>query len=180
VSIDSLQLETRRLTLRPPRREDFAAFAAFMGDPETTRFLGGPQPPSAAWRTFMMLGGAWHLQGFSMFSVILKSSGQWIGRVGPWMPMGWPGTEVGWGIISSAWRNGYATEAAVAAIDGAFQTLGWDEVIHLIGPDNVGSQRVARALGSANRGRCHLPAPQEEVVVDAWGQTREMWAKRRN
>ena len=66
---------------------------------------------------------AWALQGFSMFSVIEKASGDWIGRLGPWAPEGWPGTEVGWGIVRSAWGKGYATEGAAATIDWAFDTM---------------------------------------------------------
>lgn len=44
--------------------------------------------------SFTLEAGAWTIRGFSMFSVIEKDSGQWIGRLGPWQPEGWPGTEV--------------------------------------------------------------------------------------
>ena len=36
-----------------------------------------------------------------MFSVIEKDSGRWIGRIGPWQPEGWPGTEVGWSLVTN-------------------------------------------------------------------------------
>lgn len=175
---DSLLLETSRLILRPPRMEDFDAYAANALDPEAARYLGGPQPRAVAWRGFMTMAGAWNLQGFAMFSVISKASGTWIGRVGPWMPEGWPGPEVGWGIASGAWNRGYATEAATAAIDWAFDALGWDEVIHTIDPENRASVAVAQKLGSSNWGRGQLPAPYQAAVVDIWGQTREEWLKR--
>jgi RimJ/RimL family protein N-acetyltransferase len=68
-----------------------------MGDPQASRFIGGPVPRAAAWRGFMAMAGAWSLQGFAMFSMIDKASGRWIGRTGPWQPEGWPGTEVGLG-----------------------------------------------------------------------------------
>ena len=48
----------------------------------------------------MTMIGSWHATGFAMFSVIEKSSGRWVGRLGPWMPEGWPGPEVGWAIAS--------------------------------------------------------------------------------
>src|SRR5690606_16389669 len=86
-------LETERLILRPPALEDFDAYAAFMADEQATRFLGGVQSRSVAWRGFATLGGSWALLGYGMFSVIEKSSGRWVGRLGPWMPEGWPGTE---------------------------------------------------------------------------------------
>jgi RimJ/RimL family protein N-acetyltransferase len=180
MNIGSLRIETPRLLLRPPRLEDFDAYAAFAADAEASRFIGGTAPRSTAWRGFMTLAGAWHLQGFSMFSVICKASGEWIGRVGPWLPDGWPGTEVGWSIVRSRWRQGYATEAATAAIDWAFANLGWREVIHVIDTDNLPSQALARKLGSRNRGRGRLPPPYDDAAVDLWGQTREEWLARRS
>src|SRR3546814_11429497 len=81
-----------------------------MADAEAARFIGGQQARAVAWRGFLASAGAWTIQGFSMFSVIEKSSGQWIGRLGPWHPEGWPGTEVGWGLARSAWGKGYALE----------------------------------------------------------------------
>jgi RimJ/RimL family protein N-acetyltransferase len=124
------------------------------------------------------MAGAWAVQGFAMFSVIEKSSGRWVGRVGPWYPDGWPGTEIGWGIVSDCWGRGYATEAAIAAIDWVFDVLGWTEVIHVIDVDNAASQAVARKLGSRKRSRGRLPAPHESALVDIWGQTREEWRAR--
>jgi len=171
-------LETRRLVLRPSRAEDFDAYAEFMSDEESARFVGGVQSRSVAWRGFLQIAGAWHLQGFSMFSVISKSSGEWIGRVGPWMPEGWPGTEVGWGIVRSHWNQGYASEAATASIDWAFAELGWDEVIHVIERGNEASSAVAIKLGSRNRGPGRMPQPHDDKVVDIWGQTKQEWQER--
>jgi len=172
------QLETERLMLRLPRREDFDAYAAYMADEEAARFIGGMQSRPLAWRGFLQIAGAWQMQGYSMFSVIEKSSGKWVGRIGPWQPEGWPGTEVGWGIVRSRWRRGYAVEAATAAIGWAFNYLGWTEVIHVIAPENIASQRVAAKLGSRNRGRGVLPPPFEGAPIDVWGQTREEWLSR--
>lgn len=172
-------LETARLVLRPPTADDLAPYTAFMADPESARYLGGVQTPATAWRGLATIAGAWTIAGFSMFSFIEKSTGRWVGRGGPWMPCGWPGTEVGWGIITEARRKGYAKEAATAAIDWAFDVLGWTEVIHCIEPANEASIGVARSLGSGLvRGGVKAPAPFE-VVWDLYGQTREAWRTRR-
>jgi RimJ/RimL family protein N-acetyltransferase len=178
VSADLLQLDTPRLVLRPPRIEDFGPWSELLADAEASHFIGGPQPPALAWRGLMVMAGAWHLQGFAMFSVIEKASGRWIGRLGPWYPQGWPGTEVGWGLVRDSWGRGYATEGASAAMDWAFSTLGWTEVIHSIAPDNHASQAVARKLGSRNRGPGRLPPPFEDSPVEIWGQTRAEWSAR--
>lgn len=175
-----VEIETVRLQLRTTRAEDFDGWAELMGDPEASRFIGGPVPRAAAWRGMMTMAGAWSLQGFGMFSVIEKASGRWIGRVGPWQPDGWPGTEVGWGLVRSAWGRGYAHEAAVAAIDWAFGRLGWNEVIHCIDPENRASIILAERLGSAHRGPGRLPPPFEHFPVHIWGQTCPEWTARRS
>jgi RimJ/RimL family protein N-acetyltransferase len=74
--------------------------------------------------------------------------------------------------------QGYAHEAAVAAIDYAFDVLRWDNVIHIINPDNAPSQKLAQALGSVNQGPTKMPEPFHEHRVDAWGQSRDEWKSR--
>ena len=178
MSLDTLQLETARLVLRVPRAADLDGWAAMMADEETAKFIGGVSPRGLSWRMLMTMIGAWHAHGFAMFSVIEKSTGRWVGRLGPWMPEGWPGAEIGWAIVRDCWGRGYATEGAEAAMDFAFDRLGWTDIIHSIAPDNVASQQVARKLGSQNRGPGHLPPPFTDVPVDLWGQTREEWRAR--
>lgn len=172
-------LETERLILRPPAQADLDALAAFSADVENMRFIGGATPRGGAWRSLANLAGSWALLGYGMFSVIEKASGQWIGRLGPWQPEGWPGTEVGWGIAREAQGKGYATEGASAAIDWAIDHLGWTDIIHCIDPANTPSQRVAQRLGSVNRGPGKLPAPFEDAPVELWGQTAAQWKARK-
>jgi RimJ/RimL family protein N-acetyltransferase len=143
------------------------------------RHLGGVQPRAVAWRGFMSVAGSWAMQGYSMFSVIEKATGRWIGRLGPWVPAGWPGTEVGWGLAREAWGKGYATEGASAAIDWAFDHLGWTEVIHCIAAENHPSQNVANRLGSTLLRMDRLPPPFDQDELQIWGQTRDQWRARR-
>jgi RimJ/RimL family protein N-acetyltransferase len=174
-------IETDRLILRPPQAEDFEAMVAFAADEETMQHLGGVQTPAGVWRALCTMAGSWSIRGFSMFSVIEKATGRWVGRLGPWQPEPWPGTEVGWGLVRDVWGRGYATEGARAAIDYAFDALGWTEVIHCIAAENEPSRAVAVRLGSTVRGeaRLELPGPSDGTLVDIWGQTREQWRARR-
>jgi RimJ/RimL family protein N-acetyltransferase len=149
-----------------------------MADAEAARYIGGITPRAVTWRGLMTMIGAWHAQGFAMFSVFEKSTGRWVGRLGPWMPEGWPGSEIGWAIVRDCWGRGYATEGAIAATDWAFDTLGWTEIIHSISPQNIPSQRVAQKLGSRNLGPGRLPPPYQDDAVDIWGQSREEWRAR--
>jgi RimJ/RimL family protein N-acetyltransferase len=172
-------LQTERLILRPTASEDFEPWALFMADETASRFIGGPQVRAAAWRGFASMAGAWAVEGHAMFSLIERDSGRWVGRVGPWTPAEWPGTEVGWGVIREVWGKGYAREAAIAAIDWAFDQLGWTEVIHCIDPANTPSQALAQRLGSVNRGPGRMPAPFQDYPIDIWGQSRDAWRARR-
>ena len=171
----SLVIETPRLILRPPRMEDFEEWARFLDDEIAARFIGGRQVRATAWRTFMGMCGCWHMTGIAMFSVLEKSSGKWVGRLGPWYPEGWPAPEVGWGIAREHWGKGYASEGAAAAMDYACDVLGWDKVIHCIDLDNLASQGVAIKLGSPFLRRVTMPVPFENIAAGAWGQTREQW-----
>lgn len=171
-------LETDRLILRPPCADDIEPYVANMADEGAAHFIGGRQSRPVAWRGLAGIIGAWTLNGFSMFSVIDRATGRWAGRLGPWRPEGWPGTEVGWAITRQFWGRGYATEGAARCMDFAFDELGWTEVIHSIDATNIPSQAVARRLGSTILRQAMLPDPINHEV-DIWGQTREQWRARR-
>ena len=173
-----VRIETERLILRLPRIEDFGRFAELFAH-ESSHHIGGPLTRGDAWRRFLQMPGAWMLQGFAMFSVVQKASGLWVGQAGPWQPEGWPGTEIGYAFHPDACGKGYATEACVATMDWAFETLGWTDVIHSIDPTNLASQAVAQRLGSRKRGPGKLPPPLDSHPIDIWGQTREEWFARR-
>ena len=145
-------LETERLILRTVNPElDFESWADCFADKETMRGLGGGPGMSRAqaWRHMATVIGHQSIHGYGFYSVIEKSSGEWVGRVGPWNPEGWPEPEVGWTIYKPFWRKGYAFEAGRACIDYAFNTLGWTRVVHTISMDNVASIKTAEKLGSS-------------------------------
>jgi RimJ/RimL family protein N-acetyltransferase len=143
-------IETERLILREidPER-DFDEWAYSMADENTVRYLGTkPMNRVEAWRSMAVSIGHWSIRGYGFFSLENKETGKWVGRVGPWFPEGWPAPEVGWTISPRHLRQGYATEAGRAAIDYAFNTLGWPRVIHCILEGNDRSVGVAEKLGS--------------------------------
>jgi RimJ/RimL family protein N-acetyltransferase len=150
-------LASPRLLLRMFRESDLDAYAEMCGDPEVMRFLGDGQPldRAAAWRHMAMVVGHWQLRGFGLWAVEERGTGQMVGRVGCWQPEGWPGFELGWTMRRGYWRRGYATEAALVALDFAFQ-LGQRRVISLIDPNNGPSIAVARRLGMTIDGSTEL------------------------
>jgi RimJ/RimL family protein N-acetyltransferase len=167
-------LETDRLILRQPDLSDFEPLCELMGDEDTTRFIGGVQEPALVWRGLCGIVGHWALRGYGFFSVIEKESGNWIGRVGPWYPYGWPQPEIGWSLNRSTWRKGYGSEAAVACMDYVVDELGWPDVVHLIHADNTPSQGVARKIGSRDLGH-DAEVAGFGMIVDVWGQSAAEW-----
>ncbi|MES1149208.1 MAG: GNAT family N-acetyltransferase [Bradyrhizobium guangdongense] len=169
------RIETERLILRPWRASDVAANTAMLSDPDTARFITPDRKPitnvTVGWRNAAVIMGHWALHGFGLFAVEDKATGQYVGRVGPWCPPGWPGFEVGWGIAREFRGRGYAVEAARASIDWTFATFELDRIVHCIVPENAASQAVARRLGAAIDGEAEMSGEK----VDLWVTTRQSW-----
>ena len=155
MTLDWPTLVTERLILRPWRPEDFEPYARFSADEASMRYLGRDGRPTDAaetWRTICLFIGHWYLRGYTLWAVEERASGEFVGRVGPWKPEGWPDLEIGWAVDRSRWGRGYATEAARAAADWVYRTLKADHVVHFIQEANVRSIRVAEKLGAKRDG----------------------------
>lgn len=169
-----MKIVTERLVLREidPER-DFEAWAETMADPDTVRYLGSePKNRLESWIHMASNVGHWTIRGYGMFSLEHRESGEWIGRAGPWNPVGWPEPEIGWTLSPKHRGRGYATEAGRAAIDFAFEKLGWKRVAHCIIEGNEASMAVAERLGSRLIGsRLGLPGITEKKML-IYGQDR--------
>jgi RimJ/RimL family protein N-acetyltransferase len=143
------RLETERLVLRPWREHDLDAYAAITANAEVMRWMGrGPFARDDAWREIALYLGHFDLRGYTHWALELRASGELVGRCGPWFPEGWPAVEVGWLLGRDHWGQGYATEAARAALDWTWKELRPERVISLVAPENERSAAVARRLGA--------------------------------
>lgn len=140
------RLQTPRLWLREYRLSDFDAFAAHLADPESTRYVGSADRLTA-WRIFACHAGLWMLAGAGWWSVESRESGQVVGHVGAFFRERAPGLEIGWSTYRAFWGQGYASEAAGAAVRHAFEVRGEPRVHAFIDPGNTPSIRVAQRLG---------------------------------
>jgi RimJ/RimL family protein N-acetyltransferase len=172
------RLETERLILRGWREDDFPSFATIHGDTDVMTFLGGAQEATDAWRAMSQLVGHWVLRGYGKWAVERKSDGAMMGRVGLINPEGWPGLEVGWTVGKQFWGQGYATEAATAAMRYGFLTQPVDRLISCIDPENVASQAVAKRIGEKKDGKANLRIAGKDYPVDLWVITRSEWQQR--
>jgi RimJ/RimL family protein N-acetyltransferase len=151
-------IETPRLVMRQLRESDWDAYAAICADAEVMRYIGpgGTLTRDEAWRSMANILGHWRLRGYGMWALEAKESAELLGRAGFIDPPGWPGFELGWILGRAHWGQGYALEAARAALQHGFEGLGKDRVISLIRPGNARSIRVAEKLGESLAGEVEL------------------------
>lgn len=172
------RLETKRLTLREWRASDFDTLAEFYSDADVMKFLGGVMERNDAWRALCSLLGHWQLRGYGVWAVERKSDGALMGRVGMINPEGWPALEIGWTLGKPYWGQGYASEAAEAAVRYAFLTQPVDRLISCIDPDNTPSQAVAKRVGERKGEFTNLRIAGKDHPVDIWSITRDEWQRR--
>lgn len=139
-------LETERLILRGPKPADTEGYVHFMMS-ERSQYVEGNLPRPKAWRAYAVEIGHWLIRGFGMWAVTEKGNDACIGYVGCWRPEGWPENEIGWVIWEEHEGRGYAHEAATAARDYAYGTLGWKTAVSYIDRPNHRSIALAERLG---------------------------------
>lgn len=144
------EARTDRLLLRQWRDGDLDGFACMAADPEYARYSssGAIEDRAGAWRQMAICAGHWALRGFGHWAVERIDTGEFVGRVGPWFPEGWPALELGWGIEPRHRGNGYATEAARAALHHTW-AMAPERVISVIHEENAASIAVTKKLGGA-------------------------------
>lgn len=141
-------VETSRLVMRGFVDADLDRYAAWLGDEQTSRYIGGkPLDRQDSWRSMAMMTGHWVLRGYGMWAVVEKSSGELVGRAGLWNPEGWPGIECGWLIAPDRRGRGYAQEAARRAIEWGRDALGLTHIISIIHVENLPSIKTAVGIG---------------------------------
>jgi RimJ/RimL family protein N-acetyltransferase len=143
-------LQTQRLRLRPMVAEDLDGLLSIFGDPRVMAAFGEKPLSRDQVQSWLQRNLAHQREhGFGLFSVLLQD--RLIGDCGLELMhiAGRPVAELGYDFRSDCWNQGYATEAACAVRDYAFDTLGLPLLVSLIRPGNAASARVAEKVGLA-------------------------------
>jgi ribosomal-protein-alanine N-acetyltransferase len=144
------ELRTERLTLRRWRASDRAPFAAMNADPAVMEFFPAPLTPAESDAFVDRIEAAFDDRGWGLWAVEIPD-GTFAGYVGLWPAVFesdfTPAVEIGWRLAASAWGNGYAPEAARAALTFGFEELGLDEILSFTSVLNLKSQRVMQKIG---------------------------------
>src|SRR5213080_3840828 len=121
-----VELQTERLILRQFSEADVEPYRRIYADDQTRMWIGGgpPRTYDEVWRVVATFLGHWTMRGYGPFAVQERSSGAFVGHIGPWDPAGWPDLELVWTIDRQWWGRGFAPEAARAARHFTYARLG--------------------------------------------------------
>jgi len=149
------------MTLRDWQEGDLPLLEASMGDPEMTRFLGGPESPeqiAARHGRYVALAGT----GTGHMLVILADADREpVGSVGFW-DKEWQGEmiyEMGWSVLPAYQGRGIASRATSLALERA-RGEGRHRYVHAFpSVENAGSNAICRKVGFTLLGEFNFEYP---------------------
>jgi RimJ/RimL family protein N-acetyltransferase len=146
-----IEPETERLTLRQWRDSDYAPYVALNADPRVMEHFPNTLDKAASDAMADKIRSLITEQGWGFWAVERKDTQAFIGSVGLHRPTADlpfnPCVEIGWRLAAEHWGQGYATEAARAALQVGFETLGLEEIVAFTALSNLKSQAVMERLG---------------------------------
>ncbi|QMU78467.1 GNAT family N-acetyltransferase [Streptacidiphilus sp. PB12-B1b] len=148
-----IRIETPRLVLRRWSDEDVHPFARINADPEVMRWIGdgSVRDEEQARRLVEQVEGLWEAEGYGLFAVELRETGEFAGFAGlavpHFLPEVLPAVEIGWRLARPLWGRGLATEAARAALRYAFTDGGLERIVSICQIGNTASERIMVRLG---------------------------------
>jgi len=150
----NMVLETKRLILREMTQSDFPLLCKHLQDAEVMYAYEHAFSDTEVQEGINKQLQSYEQHGFGVWSVILKENGELIGHCGLSMQPceDREVLEIGYIFQKKYWHKGYATEAAIACREYAFNELDVDEVFSLIRDTNIASQNVAKRNGMSIRG----------------------------
>lgn len=144
-------LTTERLVLRQWRESDRAPVAALNADPSVMEHFPATLNRAESDALVDRLGGDIDRRGFGFWALERRSDDAFLGFTGisvpPYDAPFMPAVEIGWRLARDAWGQGYATEAARAALAHGFDEVGLDEIVSFTATVNLRSIAVMERIG---------------------------------
>jgi RimJ/RimL family protein N-acetyltransferase len=144
-------LATPRLCLRPWRDADLAPFAELNADPRVMQHFPAMLTRTESDAVAMRIRAHFEARNFGFWAVELPGVAPFVGFVGLSVPRFeahfTPCVEIGWRLAAAHWNQGYATEAARAALAHGFAELNLAEIVSFTAVENAASRRVMEKLG---------------------------------
>jgi RimJ/RimL family protein N-acetyltransferase len=144
-------IQTSRLVLREWRDGDLEAFAALNADPRVREYFPSVMTRAESDASIARMRAHFDEYGFGFWAVEVPGVAECVGLCGlaharfeaPFTPC----VEIGWRLAHEYWGRGYAPEAARAALEFGFKTLGLAEIVAFTAVGNAKSRRVMEKIG---------------------------------
>ncbi|WP_017473161.1 GNAT family N-acetyltransferase [Amphibacillus jilinensis] len=142
-------IETERLYLRELIKEDIKELAKILSDPESMQYYAGPFKQEKVEKWIQWNIDNYKKYNHGLWAVILKDGETFLGDCGITMQAieNERVPEIGFHILKKYWNQGYATEAAIACRDYAFNVLNYPKLFSYTTLENRSSQKVAEKIG---------------------------------
>ncbi|VAV93982.1 hypothetical protein MNBD_ALPHA07-1719 [hydrothermal vent metagenome] len=149
-------LHTKRLTMRPLKPSDLAAYTAFnaVSDTKVGKYRGGRTQTEV--QANLAADIAHWSKGFGMWLLSLKND-EVIGGAGIAHPDNWPSHELTWWLMPDHRGMGFATEASRAVINCGYDILNWSQVETHMRDENLPARKLAKRLGGTITRRDTFP-----------------------
>lgn len=145
------ELATARLRLRSWSLADAAPFAELNADPRVMEHFPSVLTRAESDAAMASISAELTTRGYGLWAVEVVGGSSFIGFVGlhriDFPAHFTPAVEIGWRLDAQHWGQGYATEAALAAVRFGFTDLGLDEIVSMTVPANRRSRTVMERLG---------------------------------
>lgn len=143
-------LKTPHLILRPMRNSDAPSLFAILHQPGILRYFPNPEPPASlrlAERFIDWQISHWEKYSLGWWAVTLRGQDTLVGWNGLQFLPETDEVEVGYLLSQKCWGRGLATEGARAALSYGFDLLGLKQIVGIVHPQNIASQRVLEKAG---------------------------------
>lgn len=163
-------LETERLTLRQFTAEDAPFILELVNEPSFIQNIGDRNVRSLADAVKYIEAGpviSYARNGFGLYLVQLKESGESIGMCGLIKRAALEDVDIGYAFLPKFWSKGYAVESALAVKEQA-HSLGLRRLVAIVDPANIGSIRVLEKLGLTFEKMVRLAADDIELKLFAF------------
>ncbi len=178
-------IKTDRLLLRRWRDQDIEDYAALNADARVMQFFPSTYSVEESSLQIERFNKSIDDLNLGFWAAELLETGRFIGFIGlnsqpSGLPIS-PCVEIGWRLAADVWRQGLASEGAIAVLKYAFIELELDEVVSFTSTLNVASQGVMKKIGMHKQAatffhpRVDSASPLAEHVV--YRLSRQVWQK---
>jgi RimJ/RimL family protein N-acetyltransferase len=153
------ELVTDRLLLRGFRDADREPFAALNADPAVMEHFPATLTRADSDALVDRILDRWSGDGHGLWAVERTADGVFLGFTGLARLAFLPQPEIGWRFTRFAWGQGYATEAARAALAWGFGVRRFDEIVSVTTVGNRRSRAVMERIGLTRDPADDFPHP---------------------